>query len=151
MIAVVQRVIEAEVVVDGASVGRIGPGLVALVAIDAEDTADDVSWMAGKLATLRIFRNAEKHFDLSVAQIQGSILLVSNFTVAAETRHGRRPSFDQAAPPEIGRQLFEDLLRAVAEQGVSVATGQFGADMKVSLVNDGPATFIVNSKVESSR
>jgi D-tyrosyl-tRNA(Tyr) deacylase len=146
MIAVVQRVTEAEVLVAGASVGRIGPGLVALVAVDVEDTAADISWMAGKLATLRIFRNAEKHFDLSVAQIQGSILLVSNFTVAAETRHGRRPSFDQAAPPEPGRRLFDDLVRAVSDRGIPTATGQFGEDMKVSLVNDGPATFIVNSK-----
>jgi D-tyrosyl-tRNA(Tyr) deacylase len=146
VIAVVQRVSEARVVVSGATVGEIGPGLLALVAVQVDDTAEDVKWMAGKLATLRIFRNAEKHFDVDVQQSGGSMLLVSNFTVAGKTKQGRRPSFDAAAKPDVGRKLFDELVSAVKSLGIMTATGEFGADMTVSLVNDGPSTFIVNSK-----
>jgi D-aminoacyl-tRNA deacylase len=146
MTAVVQRVTEAKVVVDGATVGEIGPGLLALVSVVVDDTRDDVQWMAGKLANLRIFRNGEKHFDSDVTQVRGSVLLVSNFTVAGKTKQGRRPSFDAAAKPEQGRALFDELVGAVRKLGIAVATGEFGADMKVSLVNDGPATFLVNSR-----
>ena len=147
MIAVVQRVLEAGVVVGGETVGRIGPGLLVLAAVHATDTPADVAWTANKLAGLRVFRGAdgEKHFDLDVRQAGGSVLLVSNFTVAAQTRHGRRPSFDAAAPPERGRALFDELVGAVRALGVPVETGRFGADMKVSLVNDGPVTVIVES------
>ena len=148
MIAVLQRVTEAQVVVAGEVVGRIGPGLLALVAVHATDAGADVAWTAAKLVSLRIFRNADKHFDVDVRQAGGSVLLVSNFTVAAATRHGRRPSFDAAAPPEKGRELFDALVAAVREQGVPVQTGVFGADMAVSLVNDGPATFIIDSRKE---
>jgi D-tyrosyl-tRNA(Tyr) deacylase len=156
MIAVVQRVTRATVVVNGATasgtggcpraVGEIGAGLLALVAVQADDSADDVCWIANKLATLRIFRNGDKHFDLDVTQVGGSILLVSNFTVAGRTKHGRRPSFDAAAKPDAGKKLFDDLVTAVKSLAIPVATGEFGADMKVSLLNDGPATFIVNSR-----
>jgi D-tyrosyl-tRNA(Tyr) deacylase len=146
MIAVVQRVTGASVVVDGGTVGEIGVGLLVLAAVQVEDTMDDVQWMANKLATLRIFRNGEKHFDLDVTQVGGSVLLVSNFTVAGKTKHGRRPSFDGAAKPDVGRKLFDDLVGAVKSLGIPVGTGEFGADMKVSLSNEGPATFIVNSK-----
>ena len=146
MIAVVQRGREARVVVDGATVGEIGAGLLALVAVHVDDTAEDVRWMAGKLATLRIFRNAEKHFDFDVQQAGGSVLLVSNFTVAGKTKQGRRPSFDVAAKPDVGRKLFDELVSTVKSLGITTATGEFGADMKVSLANDGPATFILNSK-----
>lgn len=146
MIAVVQRVTEARVVVNGETVGEIGPGLLALVAVQADDSADDVCWTANKIATLRIFRNAEKHFDLDVTQAGGAILLVSNFTVAGKTKHGRRPSFDAAAKPDLGKKLFDDLVAAMESLAIPVATGAFGADMKVSLINDGPATFMLNSK-----
>ena len=146
MIAVVQRVAEANVVVNGKTVGKIGPGLLALVSVVVDDAAEDVGWMANKLVTLRIFRNGEKHFDLDVTQVGGSALLVSNFTVAGKTKQGRRPSFDGAAKPERGRELFDELVGAVRKLGIIVATGEFGADMKVSLANDGPATFGVNSK-----
>ena len=147
MIAVVQRVSEASVTVAGEVVGLIGPGLLALVAVHASDTEKDLIWTANKLASLRVFRSedGDKHFDLDVRQVNGSILLVSNFTVAAQTRQGRRPSFDQAAPPERGRELFDAFVNAVRAQGVPVATGRFGADMKVSLINDGPATFLLDS------
>jgi D-aminoacyl-tRNA deacylase len=146
MISILQRVTEAKVVVANQIVGQIGHGLLALVAVHREDTADDIAWTANKLASLRIFRNGDKHFDMDIREIHGSILLVSNFTVAGATRKGRRPSFDAAAPPEIGRKLFDDLVAAVQAAGIPVATGEFGADMQVSLVNDGPVTFIVNSR-----
>jgi D-aminoacyl-tRNA deacylase len=146
VIAVVQRVTEARVVVNGATVGEIGPGLLALVAVQVDDTAEDVKWMAGKLTTLRIFRNGEKHFDFDVQQSGGAVLLVSNFTVAGKTKQGRRPSFDAAAKPEVGRKFLDELVGAVKSLGIKTATGEFGADMTISLVNDGPSTFIVNSK-----
>ena len=145
MIAVVQRVAEASVVVEGETVGRIGPGLLVLAAVHRADTAADVTWTANKLAGLRIFRNGDKYFDADVKQVGGSILLVSNFTVAANTREGRRPSFIAAAETERGRELFDQLVDAVRGLGVPVETGRFGADMLVSLVNDGPVTVIVDS------
>ena len=150
MIAVVQRVTEARVKVGGTIVGEIGAGLLALVSIVREDDAKDIEWMASKLTSLRIFRDVpgEKHFDRSVSEVGGAILLVSNFTVAADTKRGRRPSFDPAAAPEVGRVVFEQLVNAVRATGVTVATGEFGGDMRLSLVNDGPATFIVNSRGE---
>jgi len=148
MIAVLQRVLEAKVEVDGKTVGQIGPGILALVAVAHDDTQDDVQWMASKLSTIRMFRSpdGEKHFELDVTQVQGSVLLVSQFTLAAQTKKGRRPSFDRAAPPELGRKLFDDLVKAVQELKIPTAAGQFAADMKVSLINDGPVTFIVDSK-----
>jgi D-tyrosyl-tRNA(Tyr) deacylase len=145
VIAVVQRVTEASVTVGGEVVGRIGGGLVVLVAVDDLDELPDVAWTAGKLTGLRVFRSGDKHFDLDVRAAGGSVLLVSNFTVAAETRKGRRPSFDAAAGPEQGRALFDALVVAVRAAGVAVETGRFGADMSVALVNDGPATFIIDS------
>ena len=146
MIAVLQRVTSARVEVDGQTVGAIGPGVLALVAVHATDTPADVAWTAAKLAALRIFRNADKHFDLDVKQAGGAVLLVSNFTVAAQTRHGRRPSFDPAAPPEKGRHLFDALVEAVRAQGLKVETGVFGADMAVTLTNDGPVTVLIDSR-----
>lgn len=145
MIAVVQRVLEAAVYVEGQPVGQIAGGLLALVAVCADDAPADVEWMARKLVGLRIFRDGDKHFDLDVKQAGGSILLVSNFTVAAQTRQGRRPSFDSAADPQLAAQLFDSLINAVRSAGVPTQTGQFGANMQVHLINDGPATFILDS------
>jgi D-tyrosyl-tRNA(Tyr) deacylase len=145
MIAVVQRVSDASVVVEGETVGKIGSGLVVLAAVHRTDTDADVAWTANKLAGLRIFRNGDKYFDADVRQVGGSILLVSNFTVAADTRGGRRPSFIAAAETERGRELFDQLVAAVRALGVPVETGRFGADMLVSIVNDGPVTVIVDS------
>jgi D-tyrosyl-tRNA(Tyr) deacylase len=149
MICIVQRVSEARVDVGGETVGKIGPGLAVLAAVEADDEPADAEWMAEKLITLRIFRNAEKHFDLDVQQVGGSILLVSNFTVAAETRRGRRPSLSNAAPPEFGQELFDHLVSCVRQWNVHIETGRFGADMKVHIVNDGPATFIVQTDEKS--
>lgn len=146
MIGVVQRVTEAAVHVGSDVVGAIGPGLTVLVAICGDDSSADVNWMAKKLATLRLFGHGEKQFELDVTHASGSILLVSNFTVAAATGHGRRPSFAAAAPAVKGQQLFDDLTRAVKDLGVPVRTGRFGAGMRVHLVNDGPVTVILNSR-----
>ena len=145
MIAVVQRVTEAAVHVGPDTVGAIGAGLVALVAVCGDDTVTDVDWMARKLIGLRIFRHGDKHFDLDVKQAGGSILLVSNFTVAAATGQGRRPSLAAAANTAKGGELFVALVEAVTALSVPVQTGRFGADMRVHLVNDGPVTVIVDS------
>jgi D-tyrosyl-tRNA(Tyr) deacylase len=145
VIAILQRVLRASVTVDEKIVGEIGPGLVALVAVTKNDGPEQVQWMAKKIAGLRLFRSGDKHFDIDVQQAGGSVLLISNFTVSAATRQGRRPSFDTAADPQTGKVLFDALVEAVRASGVPIATGQFGADMKVELVNDGPATFILDS------
>lgn len=147
MIAVVQRVLRGCVRVAGEVVGEIGAGMLVLAAVESGDTAADAEWMAGKLTGLRIFRDdkGEKHFDRDVSQTGGAILLVSNFTVAAETAKGRRPSLDKAAPPEKAKDLFEKLVETVRAKGVRIETGRFGADMQVEMVNDGPVTFIVKS------
>lgn len=146
MTAIVQRVLQAKVIVDDQIVGQINQGMLVLAAIEKDDTETDVDWMTSKLTTLRIFRSGAKHFDQDVKQINGSILLVSNFTVAAETRKGRRPSLENAAPPENGRALFDQFIQKVRATGVPTATGQFAADMIVTLTNDGPVTFIVKSR-----
>jgi D-aminoacyl-tRNA deacylase len=145
MICIVQRVTEAKVTVDEQVVGEIGGGMLVLAAVERGDTPADAEWLAGKLAGLRIFRSGDKHFDADVKQIGGAILLVSNFTVAAATRKGRRPSFDPAADPPEAECLFDDLLRALRAQNIPVETGRFGASMMVTLTNDGPATFIVRT------
>jgi D-tyrosyl-tRNA(Tyr) deacylase len=145
MITIVQRVSEARVVVDGEIVGQIGPGLLALAAVVKGDTGKDIDWTAAKLAVLRIFRAEGKHFDKDVKETGGSILLVSNFTVAAMTKEGRRPGLSRAAEPAVAETMFGQLVDATRRQGVPVETGRFAADMKVSLVNDGPATFILDS------
>jgi D-aminoacyl-tRNA deacylase len=147
MIAIVQRVLSAKVTVAGEVTGQISRGMLVLAAVETADTDADIQWTAQKLATLRIFQNpeADKYFDLDVKQISGSILLVSNFTVAAETAKGRRPGLSGAASPDQGRIMFDKLIDAVRAQGVPVETGRFGAEMAVELINDGPATFIVQT------
>jgi D-tyrosyl-tRNA(Tyr) deacylase len=145
MICIVQRVSEAQVTVDDRIIGKIGRGMVVLSAVEQGDDSAETEWTAAKLIGLRIFRNGEKHFDADIKQIGGSILLISNFTVAAATRKGRRPSFDGAMEPNQAEPVFEQLVRAVRALGVPVETGRFGASMLVSLVNDGPATFIVQT------
>jgi D-tyrosyl-tRNA(Tyr) deacylase len=145
MICVIQRVSEASVTVGGRVISRIGSGLLVLAAVHATDLDDDIDWTARKLASLRIFAKDDRNFDLDVKEIGGSVLLVSNFTVAADARKGRRPSLDAAATPLVGREKFDRLVAAVRALGVPTETGEFGADMKVSLINDGPVTFVLNS------
>ena len=145
MISVVQRVSSAKVVVDGAVVGQIGRGLCVLAAVHKDDTPDDVQWTANKLAGLRVFPEGDKNFHLDVRQIGGGILLISNFTVAAVTHLGRRPTLEGAADPDKGRAYFDDLLAQVAALEVPVQTGTFRAHMDVTIENDGPITLIVDS------
>jgi D-tyrosyl-tRNA(Tyr) deacylase len=146
MIAVVQRVSEARVVVAGEVVGEIGAGLMVLAAVQRGDTVEHLDWVARKLVGLRIFRNGEKHFDLDVTQVGGSVLLVSQFTLAADTRQGRRPSLSGAEEPGVAEGRFGEFVKLVRGLGVRVETGRFGAEMRVSLVNEGPATFLLNSR-----
>jgi D-aminoacyl-tRNA deacylase len=153
MIAIVQRVTNASVVVDGRTTGEITEGLLALVAVENGDGEAQIEWMSRKLLGLRVFRDGDKHFDKDLSEISGGILLVSNFTVAAETRKGRRPSLDNAAAPGVAGETFARFVERVrrdAGDAVNVQTGVFGGDMKVSLTNDGPATFIVRTDQKSS-
>ncbi len=145
MRAVVQRVSAASVTVEGRKVGTIGPGLLVLLGVARGDTEKDGEYLAEKLAGLRIFEDEEEKMNRSVAQIGGSILLVSQFTLYGDVRHGRRPSFTQAAPPEEANRLYEDLAQKLREKGLTVETGQFQAHMEVSLVNDGPVTILLDS------
>ncbi len=148
MICVVQRVTEAAVLVEGQTIGQIARGTAVLLAIHQTDTDPDVAWMCQKLAGLRIFPNGDRNFDLDVSQIGGSILLISNFTVAADAQKGRRPSLAAAAEPAAANVLFEKLVQSLHEAKINVQTGQFGANMQVKLTNDGPVTFLLDSRPE---
>ncbi len=143
MISVIQRVTEAHVTVAGELIGQIGAGLVALVAVEKGDGEKEAVWLAERILAYRIFSDTEGKMNLNVQEIGGGVLLVSQFTLAADTRKGLRPSFTPAADPETGRRLFEYCVAQVRQRHATVAIGQFGADMQVSLVNDGPVTFIV--------
>ena len=145
MKVVVQRVAEARVDVGGETVGEIGPGLLVLAGIEPEDGDTEVRWMAEKLIGLRIFADDARPMNRSVADTGGGLLLVSQFTLAADTSRGRRPSFTSAAPPEHAEAVFERLVAACRERHAPVATGAFGADMQVRLVNDGPVTFLLET------
>jgi D-tyrosyl-tRNA(Tyr) deacylase len=142
--AVVQRVARASVRVDGRVVGNIGRGLLVLLGVAADDREPVADWMADKLLGLRIFENEAGKFDLSVTEIGGEVLVVSQFTLYADTRKGRRPSFAGAAAPEQAEPLYERVMQRMA-RGVPVQRGVFGAHMHVELVNDGPVTVIVDS------
>ena len=145
MRAVVQRVTEASVTVDGKNVGAIGPGLLVLLGVAREDTEKDGAYLAEKLAGLRIFEDEDEKMNLSVAQVGGSILLVSQFTLYGDVRHGKRPSFTQAAAPEEANRRCEALADKLRAKGSPVATGEFQAHMEVALVNDGPVTILLDS------
>lgn len=149
MIAVVQRVRSASVTIGNQLITRIGRGLCVLVSIVKEDTDDDLKWMAEKLVSLRVFPNGEKEFDQDVRQIEGEVLLVSNFTVSADTRRGRRPSFEPAMSPAMASVMFHQFVMCVRETSVRTETGRFGSDMLIDLQNDGPVTLIINSRSEN--
>jgi len=140
---VVQRVSEAEVRVDGESVGRIGRGFLVLVGAEKGDDDDAAEEAARKVAGMRVFNDENGKMNLDLAAVGGSVLVVSQFTLGADLSRGRRPGFERALAGEEARPLYETFVRALADRGVPVATGQFGAMMQVSLVNDGPATFIL--------
>ena len=148
MRALVQRVREASVSVDGKIVGQIGGGLLVLAGVIADDGAEDREWIARKIVGLRIFNDADGVMNLSIREVGGGILAVSQFTLYASTRKGNRPSYSAAAPPDVAAPLFRDLLGALErELGKSVPTGIFGADMKVALINDGPVTIWIDSRL----
>lgn len=146
MRAVVQRVTQAKVEVDGAITGEIGAGLLVLLGVAKTDTVADAEFLAEKIAGLRIFPDAAGKMNLSVLEIGGALLAVSQFTLYGDCRKGRRPSFDQAAPAEQARELYEHFVTAARRTGVRVETGVFQAHMAVSLTNDGPVTLIVESQ-----
>ncbi|MEM9171382.1 MAG: D-aminoacyl-tRNA deacylase [Pseudomonadota bacterium] len=141
MIALLQRVSEAGVSVDSQEVARIGNGLLVLVGVQKHDTHEQAIKLAQRLIHYRVFEDADGKMNRSVLDSSGEVLLVPQFTLAANTRKGRRPSFDSCAPPALGRQYFEAFCDAVASAGVPTVRGIFGADMAVSLINDGPVTF----------
>lgn len=146
MKVLLQRVSEASVTVSGDCVGRIGKGLLLLVGIEAGDDEATVERMAERTVGYRMFADSDDKMNLDVREIDGAILAISQFTLAADTRKGRRPSFSKAAAqPEQGKQLYEYYLRELEKQGVPVGSGVFGADMQVHLVNDGPVTFLLSS------
>lgn len=145
MRALVQRVAEAEVTVAGRSTGRIGPGLLVLVCAMQGDDAAAAEKLAARVAKLRIFRDAADKMNLSVQDIGGAVLVVSQFTLAADTRTGNRPGFSTAAPPAEGERLYLHFAQALRDLGLPVETGEFGADMRVALVNDGPVTIWMDS------
>jgi D-tyrosyl-tRNA(Tyr) deacylase len=141
---VLQRVTSARVEVDGERVGAIGRGLLVLAGVEAGDGPAQVDAAADKILGLRVFADEQGRMNLDVRQVGGAVLLVSQFTLAASTDRGRRPSFDGAAPPETARPLIERLAVRVAAAGVAVERGRFGADMAVELANDGPVTFVLD-------
>jgi D-tyrosyl-tRNA(Tyr) deacylase len=143
MRAVCQRVSRAEVRVDGAATGRIGAGLAVLVGIAHGDTADDADRLAGKVARLRIFEDETGKFDRSLLDTGGGALVISQFTLIADTRKGNRPSFADAAPPTVAEPLYDRFCEALSSLGVVVGRGVFGARMELELVNDGPVTIVL--------
>jgi D-tyrosyl-tRNA(Tyr) deacylase len=146
MRAVVQRVREASVEVGGTRVSSIGPGLLVLLGVGRDDGPGDVQYVAGKIRDLRVFDDEQGRMNRAVAEVGGAVLIVSQFTLYGDVRKGRRPSFDQAAPPDLGRALYEAVAAELAASGVPVQTGVFGTVMQVRLVNDGPVTILLDSR-----
>ncbi len=147
MIAVIQRVSESSVTIDGKVKSKIGVGLLVLLGIEEADGSEDLDWLAKKIANLRIFPDEQEVMNKSLLDVGGELLLVSQFTLHASTKKGNRPSYIKAARPEIALPLYEQAIVVFeAELGKSIGTGTFGADMKVSLINDGPVTLIMDTK-----
>ena len=147
MIAVIQRVASAAVTIEDYIKAQIQKGLMVLVGIEDADTKEDIDWLAAKIVNLRIFNDQGGVMNVSVKDIQGDIILVSQFTLQASTKKGNRPSYIKAAKPEVAVPIYNELILGVSEQlGKAVQTGEFGADMQVSLVNDGPVTILMDTK-----
>ena len=151
MRAVVQRVSRAEVRVDGEVTGRIGRGLAVLLGVSRDDTERDGDYLLDRIVGLRIFPDAEGKMNLGLEQVGGELLVVSQFTLYGDTRRGRRPSFVEAAPPELAVALYDRFVAAARARGLTVGTGVFQAMMEVELVNDGPVTLVVESKESGVR
>ena len=141
-----QRVTSARVTVGERTTGEIGQGLLAFVGVDQGDGPSDIQYIASKIRDLRIFQDDNDKMNRSVLDIKGDVLVVSQFTLSGDARNGRRPSFASAAPPEIARALYEDVVRELQASGLRVATGEFQAMMQVALVNDGPVTILLDSR-----
>jgi D-tyrosyl-tRNA(Tyr) deacylase len=146
MRAVIQRVVRAKVTIAGETVGDIGPGLAVLLGVTHGDTPEQAQWLAEKIAGLRVFNDADGKMNRDLTEVGGAMLIVSQFTLYGDCRKGKRPSFINAAPPSMAIPLYEGFVNAVKALGIRVATGRFGADMQVELINDGPVTLIVDSK-----
>lgn len=144
---VLQRASEASVKVDGEIIGEIQQGLVVLLGIEQEDTEEDIDWLIKKIINLRIFNDENDVMNLSLQQINGEVLIISQFTLHASTKKGNRPSYIKAAKPDVSIPLYERFIEKIRKQiPQKVATGKFGADMKVSLINDGPVTICMDTK-----
>ena len=148
MRAVIQRVRESSVTVDNNVIGEIGHGLMVLLGVDVDDLPEDAAYIVQKIVGLRIFNDGDGKFNLSLMDVQGAVLLISQFTVHGDCRKGRRPSFIKAARPEQAIPLYESVAEQLRSEGVTVATGEFGAHMDVRLLNDGPVTILIDSKRE---
>jgi len=146
MRAVIQRVKSAEVLVDGHVTGRIGKGLLVFVGVAKGDGENDLTFLTSKIPDLRIFEDESEKFNLSLKEIGGEILVVSQFTLYGDCRKGRRPSFTEAEEPALARALYEQFVHRLKEQGLPVQTGEFQAKMEVRLINDGPVTLILESR-----
>jgi D-aminoacyl-tRNA deacylase len=147
MIAVIQRVTQASVTIDGHVKGQIGLGFLILLGITHTDTREDIDWLSKKIVGMRIFGDADDKMNLDLKTVNGNILLISQFTLHASTKKGNRPSFIEAARPEVAIPLYEQMIQQLTQDlGQPIQTGEFGADMKVSLLNDGPVTILIDSK-----
>jgi D-tyrosyl-tRNA(Tyr) deacylase len=147
MIAVIQRVSEASVTIEGQLKGKIDTGFLVLLGITHNDTQEDLEWLARKIVGMRIFGDAEGKMNLDLKAVNGNILLISQFTLHANTKKGNRPSFIEAARPEVAIPLYEKMIQQLTQElGQPIQTGEFGADMKVALLNDGPVTIVIDSK-----
>ncbi|MFP6596868.1 MAG: D-aminoacyl-tRNA deacylase [Candidatus Hydrogenedentota bacterium] len=148
MRAVIQRVTESSVKVEGEIVGEIGPGLMVLLGIEVDDSEKEAVVIVKKITDLRIFNDADRKFNLSLTDTGGSVLVISQFTLLGDCRKGRRPSFIKAARPETAVPLYESVIEGLRNAGVEVASGVFGAHMDVHLINDGPVTLLIDTKKE---
>lgn len=148
MRAVVQKVSSSKVTVDGQIVGQINQGLMVLLGVTHDDTSKDVDYMVDKVTNLRIFEDEQGKMNLSLKDVDGEILAVSQFTLYGDARRGRRPSFSDAARPEVANPLYEEFVKKIKDQGINVGTGIFGAHMMVDLTNDGPVTILLESRKE---
>ncbi len=149
MRAVIQRVSEASVTIGGQVVASIKTGLLVLLGVEESDTAEDIEWLSGKIVRLRVFNDEQGVMNRSVQEVGGEILVVSQFTLFASTKKGNRPSYSRAARPEVAIPIYEAFLKKLSEDlGKVVLSGEFGADMKVALVNDGPVTILIDTKVK---
>ena len=146
MRAVIQRVQEARVEVDGEVIGKIGQGFLVLLGVRKDDTEEDVRYLADKVTGLRIFEDEAGKINLSISEVKGEILAVSQFTLYGDCRKGRRPSFDEAAPPDVAERLYELFVEELRKSGIKVETGKFRALMDVHLINSGPVTILLDSK-----